>query len=119
DPQYTVFYVAMISAAFLGKLMGGGLTSYLVGYPGRAALRIGVGLFPRAEFCIVAAYFAYMHHILGPEAYMAAILIMIFTNFLTPPLLKAVFLSGPETAEVRPRLKVLGGIRGKKEGAKA
>lgn len=107
NPRYTLFYLAMISMAFLGKLMGGGLTSFLVGYPARAAIRIGVGLFPRAEFCIVAAYSAYMHHILGPEAYLAALLITLTTNFLTPPLLKLAFLRGPETKEVRPRIKVL------------
>jgi len=101
DPHYTLFYVAMIGAAFAGKLLGGGLTSFLIGYPARAALRIGAGLFPRAEFCIMAAYFAYANGILGPEAYLAALLITIVTNFATPPLLKAVFLRGPETRAVK------------------
>ena len=105
NPHYTLFYVAMIGAAFAGKLMGGGLTSFLVGYPARAALRVGTGLFPRAEFCIVAAYFAYTSGILGPEAYLAALLITITTNFATPPLLKAVFLRGPETKAVKFRWK--------------
>jgi len=103
QPEYTLFYMIMLAAAFAGKLIGGGLTSFLIGYPLPSAIRIAVGLFPRAEFCIVAAYFAVSGGILGPEAYLAALLIVLVTNFLTPPLLKAVYLRGPEISTVTPR----------------
>ena len=103
NPQYIPFYLAMVSAAFAGKMLGGGLTSYLIGYPLWSALRVAVGLFPRAEFCIVAAYFAVKGGILSPEAYLAAVIIVLVTNFLTPVLLKTVYLRGPEVREVIPR----------------
>ncbi len=93
-PQYSVFYLAMIGAAFLGKLMGGGLFSYIVGYTGWSALRIGVGLFPRAEFCIIAAVAGEALGAVGPAAYFAAILITLTTNFAAPPLIKVVFTRG-------------------------
>ena len=102
-PEYALFYALMLAAAFGGKLLGGGMTSYLVGYPPPSAIRIAVGLFPRAEFCIVAAYFAVSGGILGPEAYLAALLIVLVTNFLTPPLLRAVYMRGPEVSAVTPR----------------
>ncbi len=102
--QYLLFYVIMIIAAFVGKLLGGGLTSFILGYPIRSALRIGVGLFPRAEFCLIAAYIGYSAGLLGAEVYLAAILITIVTNFVTPPLLKYVFSHGPEYREIRLRL---------------
>ncbi len=103
-PEYTWFYLAIIGAAFLGKLLGGGLTSYILGYPGRSALRIGVGLFPRAEFCLIAAYVGYSSGLLGPEVYLAAILITLITNFATPPLLKYVYLTGKEYKQIRLRI---------------
>ncbi len=103
-PEYTMFYLLIIAAAFLGKLLGGGLTSYLLGYPALAALRIGVGLFPRAEFCLIAAYVGYSSGLLGPEVYFAAILITLITNFITPPLLKYVYLRGEQYRKIRLRI---------------
>jgi len=106
SPQYVPFYLAMVAAAFAGKMLGGGLTSYIIGYPAWSAIRVAVGLFPRAEFCIVAAYFAVRGGILSPEAYLAAITIVLVTNFLTPALLKAVYLRGPEVKTITPRFKI-------------
>lgn len=90
-PEYTVFYVLMIAAAFAGKLTGAGLVTYLMGYGGVGSLRVAVGLFPRAEFCIIAATMGMAVGAIGKEAYLAAILITAITNFATPPLLKVVF----------------------------
>ncbi|MCD6301759.1 MAG: cation:proton antiporter [Staphylothermus sp.] len=103
-PEYIPFYLAMIAVAFLGKLLGGGLTSFLLGYPATAALRIGIGLFPRAEFCLIAAYIGYSSGLLGAEVYLAAILITIATNFATPPLLKYVYTHGPTYQEIKLRI---------------
>ena len=118
-PEYMIFYILMLSAAFAGKLIGGGLTSFLVGYPLPSAVRVAVGLFPRAEFCVVAAYFAVSGGILGPEAYLAALLIVLATNFLTPPLLKVVYLKGPEVTTITPRWsRLISRIRTKLHGSR-
>lgn len=90
-PEYTLFYVLMIAAAFAGKLTGAGLVTYLMGYGGVGALRVAVGLFPRAEFCIIAASMGMAVGAIGEEAYLAAVLITAITNFATPPLLKIAF----------------------------
>ncbi|RLE54648.1 MAG: cation:proton antiporter [Thermoprotei archaeon] len=103
-PELVPFYVAMVLAAFAGKLLGAGLTSLIIGYPPHAALRIATGLFPRCEFCIVAAYIGLTYGVLGTEVYFAALMIVLVTNFATPPLLKLVFTRGPETREVKSRL---------------
>ncbi len=97
-PEYAVFYALMIAAAFAGKLLGGGLTSFIVGYSKWSALRIAAGLFPRAEFCIIAAVAGQSLGVIGPEAYFSAILIVLITNFAAPPLLKLVFSHGPPSA---------------------
>lgn len=90
-PEYTIFYLAMIAAAFAGKLTGAGLVTFLMGYGGVGALRVAVGLFPRAEFCIIAATMGMAVGAIGEEAYLAAVLITAITNFATPPLLKIMF----------------------------
>lgn len=90
-PEYTLFYVLMLAAAFAGKLTGAGLVTYLLGYGGAGSLRVAVGLFPRAEFCIIAASMGMAVGAIGEEAYLAAVLITVITNFATPPLLKIVF----------------------------
>lgn len=90
-PEYTIFYILIVLGAFAGKILGGGLTSYLIGFPFKSALRIAIGLFPRAEFCIIAAYMGYMLGLFGAEVYLSALLIVLITNIITPPLLKITF----------------------------
>ena len=78
-----------------------------------------MGSSPRAEFCVVAAYFAVSGGILGPEAYLAALLIVLATNFLTPPLLKVVYLKGPEVTTITPRWsRLISRIRTKLHGSR-
>ncbi len=104
-PELVPFYVVFVLAAFAGKLMGGGLTSFIIGYPAISALRVAVGLFPRAEFAIIAAYVATSYKLLGPEAYLGALMIVLITNIATPPLLKVVFSRGPEVTTIRVSLR--------------
>jgi len=118
NPEYIPFYLAMIGGAFLGKTLGGGLTSFIIGYPLPASLRVAVGLFPRAEFCVIAAYMGYSYGILGAEVYLAALLIVLITNFATPPMLKYVFEHGPPTKHIEFRWKKLLRRRGGREHAK-
>ncbi len=89
--EYLGFYTVMVLGAFLGKTLGGGLTSYILGYPRRSAIRVAIGLFPRAEFCVIAAYMGYSFGLFGPEVYLSSLLIVLITNLITPPLLKIAF----------------------------
>ena len=106
-PQYIPFYVALLGGAFLGKILGGGLTSMIIGYPPISALRIATGLLPRAEFCIIAAYIGYSYGLFGPEIYLSAILIVLVTNFITPITLKTLFSYGGEVTHITPIWKRL------------
>ncbi len=103
-PDLIWFYVLVVIAAFTGKLLGAGLTSYLLGFPPRSSLRIAVGLFPRCEFTIIAAYTAVSYGVAGAELYLAALVIVLVTNIATPPLLKIVY-SGVDYEEVRLRVR--------------
>lgn len=102
-PELIPFYIIFVLGAFAGKLMGAGLTSYLIGFPRISALRIATGLFPRAEFCIIAAYIGYSNNLFGAEVYLAAVLVVLITNLFTPLVVKIVFTRGPEITHIKIR----------------
>ncbi len=104
-PELLGFYILVVVAAFIGKLLGAGLTSYLLGFPPRSSLRVAVGLFPRCEFAIIAAYTAVSYGVIGVELYLVALVIVLATNLVTPPLLRIVYSGGVEYESVRLRIK--------------
>ncbi len=103
-PELITFYILMVIAAFAGKLLGAGLTSLILGFPPRSVLRIAIGLFPRCEFAIIAAYTAVSFGVLDTPVYLAALIVVVVTNIVTPPLLRIVF-SGKDIDVVRLRIK--------------
>ncbi len=103
-PELITFYILMVLAAFAGKLLGAGLTSFILGFPPRSVMRIAIGLFPRCEFAIIAAYTAVSFGVLDTSVYLAALIVVIVTNIVTPPLLRIVF-SGEDIDVVRLRIK--------------
>jgi len=103
--EFIVFYLLFILGAVTGKVLGAGLTSYLIGFPKISALRIATGLLPRAEFCIIAAYVGYTAGLFGGEVYLAAILVVFTTNIFTPVIIKTLFTRGPEIDYVRLRIR--------------
>ncbi len=90
-PQYTPLYVAMLAAAIIGKLLGGSIGAIAIGIKPRRALRVGVGLIPRAEVCIISAIVGYNYGVLPLEVYFSAILIVYVTSIITPVLLKYIY----------------------------
>ncbi len=103
-PELITFYILMVLAAFAGKLLGAGLTSFILGFPPRSVMRIAIGLFPRCEFAIIAAYTAVSFGVLDTPVYLAALIVVVVTNIVTPPLLRIVF-SGKDIDVVRLRIK--------------
>ena len=60
----------------------------------------------------------YSYGILGAEVYLVALLIVLITNFATPPMLKYVFEHGSPTKHIEFRWKKLLRRRGGREHAK-
>ncbi|MGH7477358.1 MAG: cation:proton antiporter [Longimicrobiales bacterium] len=80
---------ALLVIAIVGKAMSG----FAVGW-GRARLdhlAIGVGMIPRGEVGLIFADLGLDRGILSPEVFSAILIMVIFTTFLAPPLLKVVF----------------------------
>jgi Kef-type K+ transport system membrane component KefB len=80
---------ALLVIAIIGKVVSG----YSVGW-GRNSLShlaIGVGMIPRGEVGLIFAHLGLTRGILTSEVYSAILIMVIFTTFLAPPLLKPVF----------------------------
>jgi Kef-type K+ transport system membrane component KefB len=80
---------ALLVIAIAGKVLSG----YAVGW-GREPLNhlaIGVGMIPRGEVGLIFAHLGLANGILTPQVYSAILIMVIFTTFLAPPLLKPIF----------------------------
>ena len=80
---------ALLLIAIVGKLASG----YAVGW-GRNPLNhlaIGAGMIPRGEVGLIFAHIGLANGILTPQVYSAILIMVIFTTFLAPPLLKPIF----------------------------
>jgi Kef-type K+ transport system membrane component KefB len=80
---------ALLVIAMAGKVLSG----YAVGWGARPLnhLAIGVGMIPRGEVGLIFAHLGLVNGILSPSAYSAILIMVIFTTFLSPPLLKPIF----------------------------
>ncbi len=90
---------ALLVIAIIGKVVSG----YTVGW-GRKKMNhmaIGVGMVPRGEVGLIFAQLGLTRGILSSEAFSAILIMVIFTTFVAPPLLK-VILRGPPTEEPEP-----------------
>jgi Kef-type K+ transport system membrane component KefB len=80
---------ALLLIAIVGKVVSG----YSVGW-GKSRLNhlaIGVGMIPRGEVGLIFAHLGLTRGILTSEVYSAILIMVIFTTFLAPPLLRPVF----------------------------
>jgi Kef-type K+ transport system membrane component KefB len=94
----------LLAIAIVGKLVAG----YTVGW-GKQKLNhaaIGVGMVPRGEVGLIFAQLGLTNGILSTETFSAILIMVIFTTFIAPPLLKVIFKDGgggpPEGLPVHP-----------------
>lgn len=80
---------SLLAIAILSKIVSG----YAVGWGKRKLdhLAIGIGMIPRGEVGLIFAHLGLSRGILSSEAFSAILIMVIFTTFLTPPILKPVF----------------------------
>ena len=79
----------LLAGAVLSKVVGCGLGA--LGHGGKIALRVGLGMIPRGEFCIVAAQIGIKQNVISTETYAVLVFIAVATTMLAPPLIKITF----------------------------
>ncbi len=104
DTTILWFSLAFVGVGLISKVIGCGLTARCLGYKGRNALKVGVGMMTRGEVALIVAQRGLKADMLEPAYFTAVILLIIISSILTPLLLKALYAKdGPEESESTPQ----------------
>jgi len=88
DTDTLIFAAALTLVAFLSKFVGCGLTARMTGLGSKDSMVIGIGMAPRGEVAMVIALLALNQGIIEQPAYVALVLMSLFTTLLVPLLLR-------------------------------
>jgi len=88
DTDTLIFAGALTLVAFFSKFVGCGLTAHMTGLGPKDSMVIGVGMAPRGEVAMVIALLALNQGIIEQPAYVALVLMSLFTTLLVPLLLR-------------------------------
>ena len=88
DTDTLIFAAALTLVAFLSKFIGCGLTARMTGLGSKDSMVIGIGMAPRGEVAMIIALLALNQGIIEQPAYIALVLMSLFTTLLVPLLLR-------------------------------
>ncbi|MBI5399231.1 cation:proton antiporter [Candidatus Saganbacteria bacterium] len=78
-----IFASSLFAVAIIGKVISG-----FVVFDKINKLLVGVGMLPRGEVGLIFAAYGLSHKIINQELYVAILIMVLLTTFVTPPLLK-------------------------------
>jgi Kef-type K+ transport system membrane component KefB len=90
-----LFTITLIVVAIVTKVLGCATCARVAGFSGREAVRVGVGMISRGEVGLIVAGYGLAARIIPSDVFSAAVLVVLGTTMVTPPLLRLVF---PRTA---------------------
>ncbi len=85
------FTIALIVVAIVAKAVGCAAFGKLFGLSARGSLRVGIGMIPRGEVELIVAGYGLAIGIIGQEIFSAAVLMVLATTLVAPPLMRLVF----------------------------
>lgn len=94
------FTVVLVVVAIAAKALGCGAAARLLGFDRRESVRVGVGMISRGEVGLIVAGYGLGHGIIGLPVFSAAVVMVLATTMVTPPLVRLTF---PRTAHALPR----------------
>ncbi|MCG8481706.1 MAG: cation:proton antiporter, partial [Clostridia bacterium] len=84
-----IFYsLLLLVLGVIGKVVGCGWGAKVTGFDKRQALQIGIGMVPRAEVSLIIANLGLQLALINQKEFSSAIVLVIGTTLITPPLLK-------------------------------
>jgi len=87
----TVFFFLLLAIAIGGKIVGCGLGVLASRFTARESMIVGVGMIPRGEVGLITAAIGLTAGIVTREVYTQAVILVLITTLVTPPLLRFVF----------------------------
>jgi Kef-type K+ transport system membrane component KefB/mannitol/fructose-specific phosphotransferase system IIA component (Ntr-type) len=94
QPQVLLFGLVYTVGAIVAKILGCGLPSLFLGFNTRGATRIGIGMVPRGEVALIVAGIGLAGGMLDASIFGVAILMIMVTSIIAPPLLNSVISTG-------------------------
>ncbi|MGH9314000.1 MAG: cation:proton antiporter [Vicinamibacterales bacterium] len=85
------FAAALIVVAIATKALGCGLFARLAGFNTKASMRVGAGMISRGEVGLIIAGYGLANGLIDRDVFSAAVVMVLVTTMVTPPLLKATF----------------------------
>ncbi len=86
-----LFTVVLVVVAIVTKAVGCGLFARLFGFTTTQAIRVGAGMISRGEVGLIVAGYGLAHGIIGRDVFSAAVIMVLVTTMVTPPLLRLTF----------------------------
>jgi Kef-type K+ transport system membrane component KefB len=104
-----LLFIALISVAVIGKLLGAGLGARLGGLSNRESLQLGIGMISRGEVGLIVATVGSNEGLISPEIFAAIVGVVIISTLITPPLLRTSFRErGTQKSNQKPTQKATG-----------
>lgn len=88
NPEIIWFGILLVIVAVLGKLFGGAIGAKIAKFDTKSSLGIGAGMIARGEVGLIIAMIGIERGIISNDLFSAAILVVIFTTLVTPPMIK-------------------------------
>ena len=85
------FTIALVAVAIIAKAVGCAGFAKFFGLSSKESLRVGVGMIPRGEVELIVAGYGLASGIIGPEIFSAAVVMVLATTMVAPPLMRLVF----------------------------
>jgi Kef-type K+ transport system membrane component KefB len=96
------FFVLLLIIAIVGKILGCGAGAFATGFSQRESLIMGVGMIPRGEVGLITASIGLAAGLVTQAIYAQAVVLVLLTTLVTPPLLRYAFPSGAAALEAEP-----------------
>lgn len=94
--HHLLFALVITGLAIVGKIFGCGIPALGVGFNGRGAMRVGIGMLPRGEVALIVAGVGLAAGVIKSDIFGVAIMMTLVTTILAPIFLVPAFLKGGE-----------------------
>jgi Kef-type K+ transport system membrane component KefB len=100
-----IFGAVYSAVAVASKIIGCAIPARFMGFNVRGALRIGIGMLPRGEVALIIAGIGLATHTIDSKVFGVAIMMMLITTLMAPPMLVRVFQGPSGIAKEKSRSK--------------
>jgi Kef-type K+ transport system membrane component KefB len=102
------FGLAIVVIAIVSKIVGCSLGARLAGMPGPQAFQVGIGMISRGEVGLIVASVGIGAGIISEDLFAVAVLMVLVTTLITPPLLRWVMRNDePPQLEAPPEVEIV------------